>query len=148
VSSSHLLRVRRSSSDRSGHVRAAQPPPSNALRDKRKDDAINRKDDIARRGAGSSEDQAPIGTSRFPPSGGTVGTISSNRKMQNRWERVSQLMREEATRDMWGAFRINTYATAGRYSLAELAVRIRLSRGTWTEPEARLSVPSGNFYNT
>ena len=48
-------------------------------------------------------------------------------KKANRWQRVSQLMMEEATADLWGAYRINTYATAQRYSLSELASRIRMS---------------------
>lgn len=48
-------------------------------------------------------------------------------KKQNRWTRVSQLMEEDATADIWGACRINTYATAERYSLSVLASRIRMS---------------------
>lgn len=48
--------------------------------------------------------------------------LKINRKKRNRWARVSQLMQEEETREMWGAYRINTYATAERYSLSELAV--------------------------
>ena len=67
------------------------------------------------------------------PSAGAKTTVSS--KKQNRWLRISRLAADGGPDASRGLSRINTYATAEQYSLSELADRIRLSRGTWSDPE-------------
>ena len=67
------------------------------------------------------------------PSAGAKTTVSS--KKQNRWLRIARLAADGGPDASRGLSRINTYATAEQYSLSELADRIRLSRGTWSDPE-------------
>jgi uncharacterized Rmd1/YagE family protein len=67
-----------------------------------------------------------------PPAGAKT-TVSS--KKQNRWLRISRLAADGGPDASRGLSRINTYATAEQYSLSELADRIRLSRGAWSDPE-------------
>lgn len=112
-----MFQLRPSSSNDGSKLRrrAAMPPPCAMMGGekimKMRNNSNNDEND------NDSNSSSSASSSRFRPIA----------KKQNRWTRVSQLMMEEATADIWGAYRINTYATAQRYSLSLLASRIRMS---------------------
>jgi uncharacterized Rmd1/YagE family protein len=51
-------------------------------------------------------------------------------------EKIARLMESEGSFELYGASRINTYATSERYDLSKLTSTLRSMRGVWTEPEA------------
>lgn len=104
-------------SDRSKLRRRAAMPPPCAVLGGDKTVKVRNKNKKSDETDSDNNSSSNASSSRFRPIA----------KKQNRWTRVSQLMEEEATADIWGAYRINTYATAERYSLSLLASRIRMS---------------------
>lgn len=65
----------------------------------------------------------------------TAGSSVSSKRL-SRLENIARLMESEGGFELYGASRINTYATSERYDLSVLASTLRSMRGVWTEPEA------------
>ena len=68
-------------------------------------------------------------------SGGRQGATVSSKRL-SRLEKIARLMESEGSFELYGASRINTYATSERYDLSVLTSTLRSMRGVWTEPEA------------
>ena len=74
------------------------------------------------------------GSNTSGPSPSAGSTVSS--KKLSRWKNIARLMESEGSFELYGASRINTYATSERYDLSVLTSTLRSMRGVWTEPEA------------
>ena len=74
------------------------------------------------------------GSNTSGPSPSAGSTVSS--KKLSRWKNIARLMESEGASELYGASRINTYATSERYDLSVLTSTLRSMRGVWTEPEA------------
>ena len=74
------------------------------------------------------------GSNTSGPSPSAGSTVSS--KKLNRWKTIARLMESEGASELYGASRINTYATSERYDLSTLASTLRSRADVWHEPEA------------
>ena len=66
---------------------------------------------------------------------GSTGSTVSSKKL-SRWKTIARLMESEGASELYGASRINTYATSERYDLSTLASTLRSRADVWHEPEA------------
>jgi uncharacterized Rmd1/YagE family protein len=69
-------------------------------------------------------------------SGGKAISKTVTSKKVSRWKKIERVMEQEGADELYGASRINAYATSERYDLNVLTARLRSLKGTWTEPEA------------
>jgi len=74
------------------------------------------------------------GSNTSGPSPSAGSTVSS--KKLSRWKNIARLMESEGASELYGASRINTYATSERYDLSTLASTLRSRADVWHEPEA------------
>ena len=85
---------------------------------------------------GAEPGDGATGSSRSgAKSGGRQGATVSSKRL-SRLEKIARLMESEGSFELYGASRINTYATSERYDLSVLTSTLRSMRGVWTEPEA------------
>jgi uncharacterized Rmd1/YagE family protein len=85
---------------------------------------------------GAEPGDGATGSSRSgAKSGGRQGATVSSKRL-SRLEKIARLMESEGSFELYGASRINTYATSERYDLSKLTSTLRSMRGVWTEPEA------------
>ena len=66
---------------------------------------------------------------------GSTGSTVSSKKL-SRWKTIARLMESEGASELYGASRINTYATSERYDLSTLASTLRSRAEMWHAPEA------------
>ena len=74
------------------------------------------------------------GSNTSGPSPSAGSTVSS--KKLSRWKNIARLMESEGASELYGASRINTYATSERYDLSTLASTLRSRAEMWHAPEA------------
>ena len=85
---------------------------------------------------GAEPGDGATGSSRSgAKSGGRQGGTVSSKRL-SRLEKIARLMESEGSFELYGASRINTYATSERYDLSTLASTLRSRAEMWHAPEA------------